>query len=88
MVTQKLGLSNSEMEERAKEMTFAALDAYQPPSDEEKSRITLGKMFTDEVGVFELYVAGERSEDAVVISRAEVNRKTGEVLVEVFLPLK
>jgi hypothetical protein len=68
-----------------KESTFAALTAYIPPSNEEKAVMTLGKVITDTECVFELYVPSDRPQDAKVISRAKVNRLTGEVKVDVFL---
>ena len=74
------------MEPVAKEATYSALQAYMPPSDEDKEALTLGKILTDETGIFELYVPADRPQDAKLISRATVNRVTGEVTVEVFLP--
>jgi hypothetical protein len=76
----------SEMESVAKEATYDALKTCMPPSDEDKKAMVLGKMLTDEAGIFELYVPADRPQDARVISRATVNRTTGEVNVEVFLP--
>lgn len=81
--TKLLGLS--EMELIAKNATFAALVRYVSPSNEEKAVMTLGKVITDTEGVFELYIAGDRPQDAKVISCAKVNRLTGVVEVEVFL---
>jgi hypothetical protein len=78
-----LGLS--EMEPIAKNATFAALANYVPPSNEEKSAMTLGRVITDTEGIFELYVPSDRPQDAKVISWAKVNRLTGEVKVDVFL---
>ena len=46
------------------------------------------KSHSSKCGRFELYIAGEQPEDAIVISEATVNRKTGEVSVKVFLPKK
>jgi hypothetical protein len=76
----------SEMEPAAKVATYNALKACVPPSDEDRKALVLGKILTDEVGIFELYVPGDRPQDARVISRATVSRTTGEVNVEVFLP--
>lgn len=86
MVSRTKLLQLSEMEPVAKEATYSALKAYMPPSDEDKKSLTLGKVLTDEAGIFELYVPADRPQDAKVISRATVNRATGEVTVEVFLP--
>lgn len=86
MVSKTKLLPLSEMEHVAKEATYEALKAYVPPSDEDKKVLVLGKVLTDEAGVFELYVPADRPQDAKVISRATVNRTTGQVAVEVFLP--
>jgi hypothetical protein len=80
-------LQLAEMEPIAKEATYDALKGCMPPSDDDKKALVLGKMLTDEAGIFELYVPADKPQDARVISRATVNRITGEVVnVEVFLP--
>jgi hypothetical protein len=86
VVTKMKLLQLSEMELVAKAATFEALKAYTPLSGEEKKMLTLGKVLTDETGIFELYVPADRPQDAKVVSRATVNRLTGQVAVEVFLP--
>jgi hypothetical protein len=86
MVSKTKLLQPSEMESMAKKATYDALKAYMPPSDEDQKALVLGKMLTDEKGIFELYVPADRPQDARVISRATINRTTGEVDVEVFLP--
>ena len=86
MVSKTKLLQLSEMESVAKEATYDALKACMPPPDEDKMALALGKVLTDEAGIFELYVPADRPQDAKVISRATVNRTTGEVSVEVFLP--
>ena len=86
MVSKTKLLPLSEMEPVAKEATYEALKAYTPPSDEDKEVLVLGKMLTDEAGVFELYVPADNPRDAKVITRATVSRATGQVAVEVFLP--
>ena len=37
---------------------------------------------------FEIYLAGKRPENAVVLTETLVNRLTGEVSIKVFLPKK
>ena len=78
--------SLTDMEEAARAATAEALRGYPPPSGQDRDNLTLGKQLTDEEGIFELYVPGERPQDAKVISRAVVDRVTGKVAVEVFLP--
>jgi len=80
--TKKL-LTLKEMESIAREATHAALQGYEAP--EHRENLTLGSAITDADGVFELYIAGERPQDAKVISKAVVDRVTGDVKVEVFL---
>lgn len=81
--TDKL-LKLSDMEALAKKATFEALQGYPKPKDNLKN-LTLGSGITETEGVFELYIAGERPQDAKVISRAIVDRASGEVRVEVFI---
>ena len=83
--TNKRKLNLSEMEAIAKEATRAALVGYTPPTAEEDKNLTLGSGITDTEGVFELYIATDKPQDAKVISCAKVSRLTGEVTVEVFL---
>lgn len=73
------------MEPTAREATRRALSEYPEPSKEEQARWTLGKFETETEGVFEIYIPSERPLDAKVISCARVDRRTGEVIVEVFL---
>jgi hypothetical protein len=86
MVTKGKLLKLAEMEAIAKEATHNALSRCAPPSAEDKKQMTLGKVLTNEAGVFELYVPADKPHDAKVISRATVDRVTGKVTVEVFLP--
>lgn len=74
-----------EMEPIAREVTRRALSEYPEPSKEEQAHWTLGKFETETEGVFEIYIPSERPLDAKVISCARVDRRTGEVSVEVFL---
>lgn len=76
-------LSLGEMETLAREATRAAMVGYRQPDD--IGHLTLGSELSDDLGVFELYIAGERPADARVISRANVDRRTGQVAVQVFL---
>jgi len=83
-VTKKL-LRLDEMEPIAREATRRALSDYLEPPKEDQANWTLGKVETDSEGVFEIYIPAERPLDAKVISCARVNRRTGEVDVEVYL---
>jgi hypothetical protein len=82
VVTGKLA-TLKEMEPIAKIATHDALKGYRPPAS--RQHLTLGSELTESQGIFELYIAGERPQDAQVISRATIDRKTREVQVEVFL---
>ncbi len=74
-----------EMEPIAREATRQALNRFPEPSKEDQSSWTLGKFETETEGVFEIYIPSERPLNTKVISCARVNRRTGEVRVEVFL---
>ena len=86
VIAKRRKLNLSEMEAIAKEATKAAFVGYVPPTPEEERNLTLGSGITDTEGVFELYIATDRPQDAKVISCAKVDRLTGDVTVEVFLP--
>ncbi len=75
-----------EMEQLAKQAMNNALKEYISPPDEVRVLLTLGRELTAGAGVFELYVPADRPQDAKVIGRTTVNRSSGEVTVEVFLP--
>jgi hypothetical protein len=68
----------------ARPAVLARLAELPPIPEELRSRLVLGKGPADGVWVFELYVAYERPEDAVVLAEARVDRVTGEVAVRVF----
>ncbi|MBR8656998.1 hypothetical protein KDH83_27140 [Achromobacter sp. Marseille-Q0513] len=71
------------MEAIAKKATFEALQGYPKPRGNLEN-LTLGSEVTETAGIFELYISGERPQDARVISRAIVDREHGGVRVEVF----
>lgn len=66
-----------ELQERARQMTLAALKEFVVP-EHFKSSLTLGVQFDGDSRVFELYVPGEKPSDARVISRARLNVYSGE----------
>lgn len=72
-----------ELKEIARLATYDALKEFEPLSTEWRENLTLGSGIDEDYGIFELYVAAERPEDAVVISSARVNRKTKAVEVTV-----
>ncbi|MHA6829298.1 hypothetical protein ACQUJV_24235 [Ralstonia pseudosolanacearum] len=68
----------SELQEIAKTATRERLKAFQPfPSTE---NLTLGTFWEGDVVVFELYIAGQLPQDAIVLTQAKVHA-TGEVVV-------
>lgn len=85
MVVKKKLLRLDEMEPIAREATRRALSEYPEPPKAEQADWALGKFETETEGVFEIYIPSEQPLDAKVISRARVNRSTGEVNVEIFL---
>ena len=80
-------LSLDEMQEIARLATRKALKGYSRPNLSFEN-LVLGIYHDKECGRFELYIAEEQPEDAIVISKATVNRKTSKVSVKVFLPKK
>lgn len=85
MVGRGKRLNLDQMVPIARTATRESLELYEPPPAEEREQWALGEYLTDEEGIFEIYIPNEKSADAVVISRATVNRYTGDVAVEVFL---
>ena len=85
MVAKKNLMSLTAMEQIAKEAMRQALSQYPAPSKEDQATWSLGKFETESDGVFEIYVPSDQPLNAVVISRARVDRKTGKAQVEVFL---
>ena len=94
MVNQKRKrLSVSALEPVAREATRKALEhalaeGRPPISPEQDEKLTLGTFIEDDRCVFELYIVGERPKDALIISRAFVDRYTGRLIgeVETYLP--
>ena len=72
-----------ELREIARLATYDALKDFEPPPGEWQANLVLGYGVDGEYGIFELYVAGERPEDAIVISSARVHRKTKSVEVTI-----
>lgn len=82
-VVKKSELSLEEMTQIAREATRNMLSANNYIISEEDDRhLTLGSYLSDAQGVFELYVPHEKPAEANVISRAIVDRITGQVTVE------
>lgn len=77
-------LNDEKMELLAQQATKEKLKGYDI-EDEMWSKIVLGKRVSDSQGVFELYIPGQRPVGAKVISKATVDRESGNVAVEVFL---
>jgi hypothetical protein len=75
-----------ELQEIARVATVKALEGY-PITDEIRKQLVLGVRFEGDTRVFELYIPGERPQDALLISQATVDRKTKGILaVQVFNP--
>jgi len=85
MTSKKKLLTLREMAPIAREATRKALEPYKGRQELEDKSLTLGEGIEGSEGLFELYLAAERPQDARVICRATVDRRTGEVKVEVLL---
>lgn len=84
MAMKDQNMNLKEMEEIAKDAIFRSLISYPDKFKYDQDDWTIGKFLTDDKGIFEIYVPNDRATDARVISRATVDRKTGEVDVETF----
>jgi hypothetical protein len=71
-----------QLQEIARVATRKALEEYVLPEGW-RAHLTLGTEFRGDERVFELYVAGERPQDAIVIASTTVNRRTLAVQVTV-----
>jgi hypothetical protein len=79
-VTSKIArkkLSLSRLEESAKAATNIALQMRPPIRRPE--HLTLGKHWEGDTAVFELYIAKDRPEDAIVLTETRVNAFDGRV---------
>lgn len=70
-----------QLQELARIATRQALEEYEPIPKEWEANLTLGTFFDGDDRIFELYVAADKPEDAIVISSARVNRKSRSVQV-------
>jgi hypothetical protein len=67
------------LKEKARVATREALARCPEIPERFRENLTLGVEFAGENRIFELYVAGARPEDAVVLARVEVSSITGDV---------
>lgn len=72
--------SLKELEDIAATATREALQQYHFP-EHIRDQLVRGVLFEGDYRIFELYVPGERPEDAWVISQARVHSVTGDVQV-------
>jgi hypothetical protein len=68
------------LKESARLATRAALSAYPPLPVGWDKDLTLGTFWKDDLVVFELYLARDKPEDAIVLTTAEVDLYSGEVI--------
>ena len=78
-----MGKELEDLQEVARAATRAALEAYEPIPEEWNQDLTLGTFVDGEDRIFELYVARERTRDAIVLTSARVDRATKAVTVVV-----
>ncbi|EHO5066531.1 hypothetical protein PL246_23465 [Salmonella enterica] len=93
MSKKKKRLHVSKLEPIARDATRNALskalaDGKEWLTVEQLRHITLGTFITDDICVFDLYIAADKPSDGRIISRAIVDRYTGNLIkaVDVFLP--
>lgn len=85
MTDEPIAMAHEELEEIARLATRAALVEYEDEFPKDTEHLTLGHYEDGEEVVFELYIAGETSEDAQVLTQAFVNKFSGDVRVDVLL---
>ncbi|MEZ4449129.1 MAG: hypothetical protein R3B09_06585 [Nannocystaceae bacterium] len=73
-----------ELKEKARIMTKDALRHYPSFPKEFEPDIALGTFFDGNLRIFELYVAKQRPQDAIILTRATLDAMTGDGKVEVF----
>lgn len=73
-----------DLQERARQMVTEALESCRPLPADHRDKLVLGIRFEGNDRVFELYVPGERPEDAIVVARATLDEDTGMGTVETF----
>jgi len=70
-----------QLRELARIATRQALEEYEQMPKAWEANLTLGTFFDGDDRIFELYVAADKPEDAIVISSARVNRKSRSVQI-------
>lgn len=79
--------SLDELEEIASVLTKKTLSNYNIPEDIKKN-LVLGTLFDGDDRIFQLYIPGDRPEEAQVISSVRINAYTGQADIEVHLTRK
>lgn len=74
-----------ELEEIARLATRKALVDYEDKFPKDTEHLNIGQFEDGEEMVFELYLEGETSEDAQVLTQTFVNKFSGDVRVDVLL---
>lgn len=77
-------ISLDDLTELARKRVREALSAYPAMPDSLQAKLTLGVQFDDRRRIFELYITGERPQDAIVVAKAVLDIDTGEGEVECF----
>ncbi|MAP95462.1 MAG: hypothetical protein CMK07_10965, partial [Ponticaulis sp.] len=83
MTDEPTAMAPEDLEEIARVATREALVDYEDKFPKETEHLTIGQFEDGDAMVFELYIAGETSEDAQVITQTFVNKFTGDVRVDV-----
>jgi hypothetical protein len=73
-----------ELEEIARVLTQTTLVHYEIP-ESIGNNLVLGTLFDGDDRIFQLYIPGDRPEDAQIISSVRINVFTGQASIEVFL---
>ena len=68
----------NDLQLRAMSLSQDALKLYPPIPDDVRGALTLGTYFEKDSTIFDLYLPGERPEDALVFVKVTMNNDTGE----------
>jgi hypothetical protein len=85
--TKRQKLSSNEIKQIAQKLVKESLVDY-IISPEIRENLVSGEGIEGDWKVFDLYVPGERYEDAYIICTSKVNIYTGEALIDIFLDKK
>jgi hypothetical protein len=74
----------NELQERARVMTDDAMRGLPPIPEAYRHDLVLGMRAEGHLRIFEMYMPGKRPEDALILTCARLDERTGEGTVQVY----